>query len=351
MLVVNWMASKTSGSFLSMRDSNKMEINIEDMEIMEKTPIPTPFRIGRVNCYIFPENDLTVLDPGPSTEEAYKELTKSLRRIGYSIGEIDRVLISHPHMDHFGLAGRIVDCSGADVFAHKDAVNRLANPIDHFKREQEYFQPFLTSMGLPTDTVDTVLELPDSYTDYYDPVAVTDILADGEMIDVGVDMECISTPGHAPGSLCFLAATEEVVFTGDHVLPDITPNPLLTVTPNSNTRTRSLPTYLESLKKILGIEATMGFGGHGEPILNLEDRARETIIHHKERKESIAKLVLDHEQVTAFQIMKKMFPELPATEMFSGMSEVIGHLDLLEDENRISTIKMNDDLIFYELIE
>ncbi|MFC4540376.1 MBL fold metallo-hydrolase [Halosolutus amylolyticus] len=318
------------------------------MDFMEQAPIPTPFGVGRVNCYLFPENDLTVLDPGPATKEAYEELGRSLDRIGCSIDDIDRVLITHPHIDHFGLAGRIVEESGARVFAHKDAADRLSDPIGYFAQEQEYFRPFLLSMGMPADTVDTVLELPEPYVDYQKPVTVTHELTDGDSIDVGVDLECISTPGHAPGSLCFLATSEDAMFTGDHVLSDITPNPLLTLAPDSDTRTRSLPTYLESLRYVLEISATVGYGGHGDQIPTLHDRVQETIAHHQERKERIADLVAESQPTTAYQIMKEMFPDLPATEMFPGMSEVIGHLDLLEDENRV-VISEVDDVTRYEL--
>lgn len=326
------------------------------MDIMKRVPIPTPFGVGRVNCYLFPENELTVLDPGPATEEAYEELEQSLARIGRGIDEIDRVLITHPHMDHFGVVGRIVEESSARIFAHTDAVKRLSDPIGYFKKEQAYFRPFLLSMGMPGDTVDTVLELPEPYTTYQDPVAVTDELADGDIIDVGINLECVSTPGHAPGSHCFLAASEDAMFTGDHVLSDITPNPLLTLVPGSDDeRTRSLPTYLESLRKVLELEEvavkeTVGQGGHGEPIQNLHDRVQETIAHHQDRKERIADLVAEHEPTTAYRIMKEMFPSLPATEMFPGMSEVIGHLDLLEDENRI-VIDETDRMNLYETSE
>lgn len=115
-----------------------------------------------------------------------------------------------------------------------------------------------------------------------------------------------------------------------------TPNPLLTLAPDSNgERTRSLPTYLESLQTVLDIDVTVGYGGYGAPIPALQERARATIAHHQDRKERIANLVADSESTTAYQIMKDMFPDLSETELFPGMSEVIGHLDLLEDENRV----------------
>jgi glyoxylase-like metal-dependent hydrolase (beta-lactamase superfamily II) len=320
------------------------------MDDMERVPIPTPFSVGRVNCYLCTGNGLTVVDPGPATNEAYEELVAALDRLEYDLDDVERVLITHPHMDHFGIVRRIVDRSDADVFAHEDAVERLADPIGYFETEQSYFKPFLLSMGMPADAVDTVLELPEPYTDYQDPVAVSHELSDGDGVDVGVDLECVSTPGHVPGSMCYVASAADAAFTGDHVLPDITPNPLLTLAPGSDDRrTRSLPTYLESLRTLESVDATVGYGGHGDPIPDLRSRIEETISHHLDRKERIAELVADDEPTTAYRIMREMFPDLPATEMFPGMSEVIGHLDLLEDEDRVA-IEERDGVKRYELV-
>ena len=321
------------------------------MDGMKRISISTPFSVGRVNTYAFTKNGLTVMDPGPATEEAYETLQASLNDIGHRIEAIDRVLITHPHMDHFGQAQRIVDESGADVFAHADAVDRLTDPIEYFKREQRYFRPFLSSMGMPQNTVETVLELPEPYTDYQRPIEAVETVADGETLDIGIELECLATPGHVPGSLCFFAAAEDVLFTGDHVLPNVTPNPLLTLRPGTDDeRTRSLPTYIESLGKMLDFESTTGYGGHGDPIADVEARARETISHHQERKEQIAGLIAEHETTTAYRIMREMFPELPATEMFSGMSEVIGHFDMLEDEGRV-VIETTDGQTGYTLLQ
>lgn len=320
------------------------------MNDLTRVPIPTPFSVGQVNCYCFTGNGLTVLDPGPDTEEAHEELRSALDGLGFSIADIERILVTHPHIDHFGMAHRLVEESGAGVYAATDAVEHLSNPDGILAREQAFFGPFLHSMGMPGDAVDTVIDLPEPYTDYREPVNVTDPLSDGDVLDLGVELTCVSTPGHAPGSICFLALAEATAFTGDHVLPDVTPNPLLTIDVESGERTRSLPTYLNSLRTLLEYDVTFGYGGHGEPMPALRDRCTETLDHHRDRKERIAGLLEDRGTATAYDLMKDMFPHLPATEMFSGMSEIIGHLDLLEDEGRVD-ITETDGKTMYELLD
>jgi glyoxylase-like metal-dependent hydrolase (beta-lactamase superfamily II) len=303
---------------------------------MYRLEIPTPFDVGRVNCYAFPGDELTLLDPGPATEAAYEALSVGLNERGDSIADVERVLVTHPHMDHFGLAARVVDESGAHAGAHSDAVEALTNPTDHFDREQTFFRPFLRSVGVPEQTITSALTLPEAYTEYREPLAVDHELADGDSVDVGVDLRVVHTPGHAPGSVCFVSPTDAVAFTGDHVLPHITPNPLLTVTPGAiGERTRSLPAYLDSLYRLREADADTGLGGHGEVISELDDRIQETLDHHHQRKERVADLLGELGPTTAYDVMQEMFPKLPATEVFAGISEVIGHLDLLENEDHI----------------
>jgi glyoxylase-like metal-dependent hydrolase (beta-lactamase superfamily II) len=319
------------------------------MDAVERIAIPTPFDVGRVNCYLFTGNGLTILDPGPATETAYETLATHLNQRGHRIADIERVLITHPHMDHYGIARRLTEESGASVLAHTDATDRLADPVAYFDREQAFFRPFLVAMGLPAEMVDTVVQLPESYTDFREPVTVDRELDEGDIVDVGMDLTCVHTPGHAPGSLCYVASSGDIVFTGDHVLSDITPNPLLTLTPGTDDeRTRSLPVYLESLRNIRSLEATVGYGGHRAPMQDFHDRVRETIEHHQGRKETIADMVASTEPTTAYDIMQELFPDLPVTEMFPGMSEVIGHLDLLEDEDRVE-ISPSENVMRYTL--
>lgn len=306
------------------------------MDNVHQLGITTPFDIGRVNCYIIDMDGLTLLDPGPATEEAYSDLTTGLKNHGFTVADVDRVLITHPHSDHFGLVSRVVTESDARTVAHRDAVRCLVDPSDHFERKLPFLRSLLRVMGAPEQDVRRAISHPDSYTDYQEALEVDRELVDGDRIDVGVDLQAVHTPGHSPGSVCYLSATDPVAFTGDHVIRHISPNPLLTLAPGTNDeRTRSLPSYLESLHRILEFDVHVGYPGHGEIIPDLYCRVDEILAHHQRRKERIANILEERGPTTAYDITQKMFPDLPATQLFPGMSEVIGHLDLLEDETRV----------------
>lgn len=220
------------------------------MKAVERFKIPTPFDMGQMNAYCFSEDDITLM-AGPATDEAYEELVTHLNDLGSAVADVERILITHPHMDHFGIASRIKENSGAEVLAHEDTKDPLAHPKGFFDRRQAFFRPYFMSMGVPRQIVDTVIELPGPYAEFREPVTVDRELADGDIVDVGDQVEAVHTPGHASVLVCFITQFDGVAFTGDHVLRDVSPNPLLTLDPDMPTeRTRSLPTYLDSLRKL-----------------------------------------------------------------------------------------------------
>jgi len=313
--------------------------------------VPTPFAVGRVNCYVLDGDALTLVDPGPASEDARETLAEGLAEAGYEVADVDRVLVTHPHMDHFGDAAAIARESGAEVCAHTDAVGWLADPDAQFEREQDLFEPFLVSMGLPERLSDTVISLPETYRDFREPVTVDRELEGGDTVAAGrdADLETVHTPGHAPGSVCFLAP-EEAFFTGDHVLGHISPNPLLTTRPDDPTeRTRSLPDYLDALERIQGVDAPVAEPGHGDPVTDIDGRVATILEHHREREERVADSLAAEGPMTAYDVTQELFPDLPATELFPGMSETIGHLDLLEDESRVAI--ETDGVVTYDLAE
>lgn len=320
-------------------------------DAFERIEIPTPFHIGSMNSYLFygsgSGSDVTLLDPGPATKAAYETVSAHLEGTGYEVADVDRILVTHPHMDHFGLADHLASAADADVFAHPNAIEPLADPSAHLAREQAFFEPFLTSMGVPSESVGTMIELPEPYTTFREPVTVDRELTDGDVVDVGTELTAVHTPGHAPGSICFVDPEDGTTFTGDHVLSEISPNPLLTLEPGTtDTRTRSLPTYLDSLERLLELDVDLarGYGGHRGTIADVGARSAEIIDHHREREESFADLLEQNGPMTAYELLQERFPDLPATELFPGMSEVIGHLDLLEDDGRVEILESNDGL-------
>lgn len=319
------------------------------MNNITRIEIPTPFDVGTVNCYAIQDDELTIIDPGPLTNEAYTTLKTRLNQSNNSIRDIDRILITHPHIDHFGLVHRLAKETDATILAHTDAIYRLSDPAAYLDREQEFFIPFLLSMGVPDHLVETVVGLPESYTNLQDAVAVDQPVTDGDTINVLDGLQSVHTPGHAPGSVCYVSETHDFAFTGDHIMEDISPNPLLTISPDDDEkRTQSLPDYIDSLHKVKSIDVNTGYSGHRGVVADLDHRIDKIITHHDERKDYIAAILEENGPMTPYTVTREMFTDLPATELFAGMSEIIGHLDLLEQAKRVD-IEAGDGVTRYAL--
>lgn len=319
------------------------------MELAKQIELSSPFWKETVNCYALLDGELTLIDPGPATEQAYTELATALDEYDRSIENIERILITHPHMDHYGLASRLASESGAKVLSNVDAIERLGAPGKFFERRQKVLGSFLVSMGLPESLAKEVSGPPESSSGNIVPVNVNRGLADNETIDVGTALEVVQTPGHTQGALCFISSEYDVTFTGDHVMADFQSSPLLTLNPRDrSTRARSLPNYINSLNKLRPLAGTRGYGGHHGPISDVPARIDQILDHHNTRKNRVAEILSDQGPKTAFEVMQEMFSDLPVKYMFSGMSEAIGHLDLLEDEEQIET-RDDGDVITYQL--
>ncbi|WP_049971927.1 MBL fold metallo-hydrolase [Haladaptatus cibarius] len=309
--------------------------------------IPTPFQIGPVNAYL---SGRTLVDPGPGSEEAWTALLEGLEGNGMGPTDIEQVLVTHPHPDHFGLAKRLRE-AGARVVASHDTASIIHDFASRLEYEQSYFADFFDKNGMARTTAETVTNLPEAYLSV-SPGVETDLeLADGESIAVdGVDLTAESVQGHAPGETIFTFEEngESKAVVGDHILADITPNPLLQPPmENGGNRPRVLPAFNRSLSRLRERELDYVFPGHREEIENPTERIEEILEAHETRTENVRELV--DGPTTALDVMEGLFDDLPATEYFPGMSEAVGHLDVLEERGDVSRQEQGGVVVYEEV--
>ncbi len=309
--------------------------------------IPTPFQIGPVNAYLAGR---TLVDPGPGSEEAWTALLDGLEQRGLDPADIEQVLITHPHPDHFGLSARLRE-AGARVVASADTAEIIRDFESRLDYEQAYFDDFFDKNGMAETTAKTVTDLPEAYLSV-SPGVETDLeLADGDSVEVeGIDLTAESVQGHAPGETIFTFDVngESKAIVGDHVLGDITPNPLLQPPMEENgSRPRVLPAFNHSLERLRGREFDTFLPGHRERITTPTDRIDEILAAHEERTENVLELV--DGPTTAFDVMCGLFDDLPATEYFPAMSEAVGHLDVLEERGEVERHERGGVVMYEEV--
>jgi len=295
--------------------------------------LPTPFQVGPVNAYL---TGRTIVDPGPDSEASWSKLLTALEARSLTPGDIEQVLITHPHPDHFGLAHRFRD-EGARIVASEAATPILEDFAGRLDYEQNYFSDFFDRCGMASDTAETVTALPEAFLNYASSVHVDGVVTDGDEITVDDRPISVGTvDGHAVGEVVFgfEADGERRAIVGDNVLAEITPNPFLQPpTETGGERPRVLPRYNESLAAL----ATEGFDrflpGHRDEIDAPAERIDQILTEHEQRTGAVADLV--DGPTTPIDVMEGLFDDLAVTEQFSGMSEAVGHLDVLEERDRV----------------
>jgi len=301
--------------------------------------IPTPFAVGRVNCYLLEDEPLTLIDTGPNSGKALDELQSQLAERGHAIEDLELVILTHQHIDHLGLVEIIARRSGAEVAALGLAAERLANFGEDAEREDELAVQLMLRNGIPEEVAFALQSVSRSFRGWGSRAEVTRPLEDGQTMPFRDRLlEALHRPGHSPSDTIFWDAERRILLAADHLIAHISSNPLITrPLDGSSERTQALVTYIESLRKTREMPAEFVLSGHGEPITDHVALIDERLAKHDRRKEKVYKLIAE-ESRTGYEIAQAMWGNVAVTQAFLTLSEVIGHTDLLVNEDRVREV-------------
>lgn len=298
--------------------------------------IPTPFAVGRVNCYLLEDEPLTLVDTGPNSGKALDELQGQLAARGHSIDDIELVVITHQHIDHVGLVEIVVEHSGADVAALGLAAERLAGFGEESEREDEFAVDLMLRNGIPQEVAFALQSVSRSFRGWGAKAQVTRPLEDGQSLPFRDRvLQALHRPGHSPSDTVFWDAERKILIAADHLIAHISSNPLISrPLDGSSERTQALVTYIESLKATREMPAEIVLSGHGDPIVDHVALIDERLAKHERRKEKIHDLIAEQPR-TGYELAQAIWGNVAVTQAFLTLSEVIGHADLLVNEGRV----------------
>lgn len=302
--------------------------------------VPLPYSLKWVNAYLLPEEGgWTLIDPGLHTEEieAFWLSVMAEQRIEWQ--HIHKIVVTHHHPDHYGLAGWFQKRTGAPVWMSQVA-------LDHAKRlwgEQETFSEELTEafdrQGLAAELQDEMRAHMSGFRVKVSPQPLDIlILNPGEQLFMGgAEWEMIGGEGHAPGHVSFYDRGSGKLLCGDQVLPDISPN--IGWMPGGDPD--PLGSFLHSLRGMLPLEVSMVYPGHRDPFVQYRQRIEQLIEHHERRLQKMAELI-GEEAKSGFEVCELLFGTRLRSNIHNlrfALAETIAHLIQLEKRGIVVRIE------------
>jgi glyoxylase-like metal-dependent hydrolase (beta-lactamase superfamily II) len=299
---------------------------------IHRLELPTPFLVGRVNCYLIEDEPLTLIDTGPNSGTSLDELTRALAEHGRSIEDLELVVITHQHMDHLGLLEIIQRRAQAEVAA----LYLLAPYLENFARsaaaDDEFALQVMRRHGVPPELAAALKSVGAAFHAFGSSGQVTRPLHHGDdLVLRDRTLRVFHRPGHSPSDTVFWDEARRILVTGDHLLAHISSNPLASrpLSDGGDTaRPHALIDYVDSMRATRELPAELVLSGHGEPILDhvalIDERFRMF-----ERRAGKLLRILAARPMTAYELALEMWGNVAVTQAYLTISEVLGHLDRL----------------------
>nr|WP_184404139.1 MBL fold metallo-hydrolase [Geomicrobium halophilum] len=287
---------------------------------IEKLRLNLPFRLNHVNVF-YAEGDkgLTVIDAGLHNEETVAAWDPILKD-----KNVDRILVTHYHPDHFGYVGKMQERTGANVYmTETDArAGEHAWTPEFLDEMREYYN----LAGIPDASADEMRKNTEDFIPRVTPLPdILHYFQEGEKVRIGnYEYEILFTPGHSDGLVVFYNREKNVLLSTDHLLPKITPNISYWFHGNPN----PLKSFLQSLEKIRKLDVEHVIPSHGQPFTDANARIQEIHDHHMERLETLHGFL--GEPRTVYELCQRLFPkQLSVHETRFAIGETLAHLEYL----------------------
>ena len=313
------------------------------VEGVHQLKLPVPFPLKFVASYLIEgQGGWTIIDPGFDYPPAREVWESEAARMGLDLDrDVSRIIVTHLHPDHIGLARWLEGRSGAPVFMLEDEIANARHVWDP-SRGKEGFVNYMMRHGMDAETAGATAQttslgvrLPERLI----PVHPEDRIELG-----GSEARVIHTPGHSDFHFVLHDERRRLLFAGDHLLLEITPNIGLW----TYTAPRPLERYLGSIKGLRGLGADLIFPGHGPLFHDLDGRIDELVLHHEERL-SVMHQALQGEPATAFEVARRVFPdELSDHQLRFALAETLAHLEHLMDHGR--AVRLGGDVVRYRAV-
>jgi len=329
---------------------------IEVIPGIYRMPLPLPIpTLSHINTYLVKgDNGYLLIDTGWNTKESFNSLKKQLADNGIDGQEITRIVVTHVHPDHYGLAEKLKNLFGATLAFHhleKDFIETRYVNMDELIQE---LGQWLHRNGVPPERLAELQKASLPMLKFVTPTMPDTTLYGGEAITCGdFSFEVMPTPGHTSGHICLYEPDKKILLSGDHILPTITPHVGLHPQSGSN----PLGDYLDSLNRLKTLEVDLVLPGHEQPFTGFYERIEGINLHHRLRNAEIMGAI-GYESKTAFQLTTEItwlhdvkgvgWHKLGNWDKRMAILETLAHLEAMRAKGELEKFN-RDDIRYYHL--
>lgn len=306
--------------------------------------LETHFAEGTVNAFIVIGETVTLIDTGNPGKESFQQLKSKLHTHGVTLKDIDHIILTHIHIDHAGAIPFIQEEYDLPIFVHEQASGTINTGVDEFDRVNQFFNDFLTSCG--ANPLNHIIKSRFKEENWRNVTYI----CEGDVVSLGgKEFRVVHVPGHSQSDILLWNQETGDTFAGDHLLKAFSVNAFIEP-PNSGevNRPRPLLQYRDSVEKASQLPLTMIYPGHGEAFSDHLSLIKTRLLEQEKRCDQIL-AILAVGGKSIFEICQLMYPRLKGNTVFLGLSQIQGHLDLLEERQQVSS-EQNDSVIIYRSI-
>ncbi|MBO0961816.1 MBL fold metallo-hydrolase [Neobacillus sp. MM2021_6] len=303
--------------------------------------LETHFAEGTVNAFLVMGESVTLVDTGNPGKESFQQLKEKLHINDVTVNDLDKIVLTHIHIDHAGAISHLQHETDVPIFVHEQARGSINAGIHQFEREQQFFQQFLKECGAdPAKHIIKRRYMEEKWRN-------VSFVKEGDVLPIGgVGFEVVHVPGHSQCDILLWNRETGDAIAGDHLLKAFSVNAFIEPPPQGQTdRPKPLLQYRGSLEKVSKLPLKNIYPGHGEPFGDHLSLIHKRFLEQERRCDQILQLLANGE-MSIFEICGKMYPHLQGKTVFLGLSQIQGHLDLLE-QRQLVCFEKRDSLMLY----
>ncbi len=294
--------------------------------------------VPTVNSYLI-ERPLTLVDGGLQTPDAWKAFVERIAAIGYRPEEIRRVLITHGHPDHYGLTEKVRGLSGAEIYVNQAEASKITevggNRVEQMKG---VYGDFFRRLGLTDAAFNAMGMIANMNRQFSPPVqGAVHYVKHGDRIPFeDFELEVLYTPGHTLGIVCYYEPVTGFIFSSDHILEEISPNPVIELGAEGeldySRKFRSLVSYLDQIKQIREVNLSCVMPGHGLPFRGHDEVAASLFAFYAKRQLKMWNVLKEAGSLTVHELGRRIFPKATGMQEFLVACELLGNLEVMESQ-------------------